>query len=167
MISFKFTPRRDERCEVWFQRFDDQLEEANRVAGLGLNITFQSWMLLPLLGLSPKKWFDFLKDFNHRLLNNRAEYQAMHGAIFRENILEDSVFSLRGQARLPSESGGRHSYMVEDDCEPRPLYMCLGDPGGTAIQRDGAAGTQTEVPSHVDVYDGHFLLDDGDSASDC
>ena len=27
---FKFTPRRDERCEVWFQRFDDQLEEANR-----------------------------------------------------------------------------------------------------------------------------------------
>ena len=56
--------------------------------------------------------------------------------------------------------------MVEEDCEPRLLYMCLGDPGGTAVQSDGAAGIQTEVPSRVDVYDSHFLFDDGDAAFD-
>lgn len=52
---FKFTPRPGERPEVWFQRFDSMLEDANMVAGLGLNVTFQSWMLFSLLQLTPTK----------------------------------------------------------------------------------------------------------------
>ena len=93
-------------------------------------------MLLSLLGLSPKKWSDLLKEFDHRFPNDLAEYRAMQGTILREKILEGSVFSLRGQARLPI--GGRNAYMVEEEAEPRPLFMCFGGPGGTAIQGDGA-----------------------------
>lgn len=138
---FHVTPRKDERCEVWFQRFDDQFEVANRVVGLGLNVTFQSWMVVSLLGLSLRKWSDLLKDLGHRLPANRAEDRSMQGAILRECILEDSVFNLRGQARLPN--GGRASFLVEED-DPRPLYMCLGDLGGTAVQSDCAARIDTE-----------------------
>ena len=39
---FKFTPGREERPEVWLQRFDSMLELANHVAGLALNVAFQS-----------------------------------------------------------------------------------------------------------------------------
>ena len=121
-------------------------------------------MLLFSLGLSPNKWSVLLKGFEHRLPNNLVEYRTMQGAILRERILEDSVFSLRGRSRLPT--GGRGSYMVEQEVEPRFLYMCLGDPGGTASQSVGAAGIDTEGPSHEDVYDGHFLFE-GDDSSDC
>ena len=87
----------------------------------------------------------------------------MQGTILRERILEDSVFSLRGQARLPQ--GGRSSYLVEEDAEPRPLYMCLGNPRGTAIQSSSTTGIDRYGPELVDVYNGAFLLEVGDD--DC
>lgn len=57
---FKFVPGREERPEEWFNRFDEMLDEANRVAHLGLSIAFQSWMLLSLLQLSLKKSSELL-----------------------------------------------------------------------------------------------------------
>ena len=68
----KFTPRREERPEVWFQRFDDQLEEANRIPGFGHNITFQHWMFLSLLGLGPPKWFELLWELSDHILPSSA-----------------------------------------------------------------------------------------------
>ena len=127
---FKFTPRRDERPEVWFQRFDSMLEEANQTAGLGLNITFQSWMLLSLLQLTPRKWSDLLKELGHRLPNSREEYVRLQEDILREKVLENSVFNLRGGGGPRDSPGARH-YLVDDaEVGPRSLYMCLGDPGG-------------------------------------
>ena len=96
---FKFQPRRCEHPEVWFQRFDNMLEEANQVAGLGLNQIFQSWMLLSLLQLPPCHWTDLLKDLGHRLPNIRQEYLTLQRTIFKERILEGSVFDLRDGAR--------------------------------------------------------------------
>ena len=93
---FKFTPRHDERPEVWFQRFGSMLEEANAVAGLGLNVTFQSWMLLSLFQLAPRKWADVLKDLCHRLPHDRGEQLTLQRATLRERMLEGSVFDLRG-----------------------------------------------------------------------
>ena len=51
---FKFVPRRSERPEEWFMRFDTMFEEAHRVAELELSITFQSWMLLSLHSCRPR-----------------------------------------------------------------------------------------------------------------
>ena len=101
--------------------FDGQFEEATRIADLGLNVTFRSWMLLSLLGFSPRKWSGLLKTIGRRLSIILAEYREMQGIILRERVLENSVFDFRGTARL--RSGGRGSYMVEEDVDPR-LFSC-------------------------------------------
>ena len=104
------------------------LEEANVVLGLGLDQTFQSWMLLSLLQFLSRKWADVFKDVDHRLLNLRKEHVTLQRAMFRERIREGSVFELRCVARSIF-GGGRGHYLVEDEVEPRPLFVCLGDPG--------------------------------------
>ena len=80
-------------------RFDNMLEEANRVAELELSITFQAWMLLSLLQLPAKKWSELLKDVQHRLPRTRQEYIALQQSILREKVLENSIFDLRSHAR--------------------------------------------------------------------
>lgn len=79
---FKFVPLRDERPQVWFQRFDTMLEQANRVFDLGLSITFPSWMLLSLLLLPPEKWAQLLKDMGHRFPRNRLLYVELQQTFF-------------------------------------------------------------------------------------
>ena len=105
---FKFTPRRDERPEVWFQRFASMLEDANRVANLGLNATFQSWMMLSLLQLTPGKWSDLLKGFGHKLPRERHEYETLEQNILRERIFENNVFDLRGGGGPRIAPSSRH-----------------------------------------------------------
>ena len=108
---FKFVPKRSERPEEWFLRFDDMLAEANRVANLELSITFQSCILLSLLQLPAKKWSELLKDMHHRLPRIRAEYVELQQTILRETVLANSIFDLRSHARnVVGASGGRGSY---------------------------------------------------------
>ena len=142
-------PRRDERPEEWLGRLDEMLGEANGVARLGLSITFQSWMLLSLLQLIPKKWAELLKGLHHRLPANRVEHLDLQQAILREKVLENSIFDFSSHARnVAGASGSRGgSYFSSDDlAEPRPLHMCLGDPGG-----HGSVATDTQTHRHTDT----------------
>lgn len=160
---FKFAPRRNERPEEWFTRFDNMFEDANRLAHLGLSITFQSWMLFSLLQLPAKKWSELLKGIHHGLPQTRAEYVDLQQAILREKMLEDSIFDLRGLARNVVGAGGQRSYFSHDDAaEHRPLYLCLCDPDGTGLLDTGsaAAGSGGDV---LEILDGHYLVDDSDS----
>ena len=173
---FKFAPRREERPEEWFQRFDTMLDEANRISNLGLSVTFQSWMLLSLLQLPPRKWSDLLQDLGHTLPVDRDEYIALQAAILRERTFESSAVEIRGQARnIP---GGSGRCFTAEEAEPRPAFLCLGDPGdelgvvvgkGVNSDVDVVSGLSTCAASDlgtVDVYDGHYLVDGEDSDSD-
>ena len=164
---FNFTLRRDERPEVWFQRFDSMLEDANRMAGLGLNVTFPSWTLLSLLQLTPRKWSDLLKELGHRLPREQHEYVQLQRDILRERILENSVFEFRGGGGRRNAPGSRH-YFIDAEVAPRPLYMCLGDPRGSehpsGVGPASSTGIGSPLADQVDVYDGQWLLDDGGDA---
>ena len=92
---FKFTPRRGERPEVWFQRFDPMLEEADHVVVFGLGVTFQFLMVLSFLQFSPRKWACLLTDLGHRLPRDRQEHVTLQRAILRERILEGSACDVR------------------------------------------------------------------------
>ena len=113
------------------------LEQANRVSELGLSVTFQSWMLLSLLQFPPppNKWAELLKDLGHRLPRIRVEHVNLQRAILRERALEGSALDLRQGAR--NIFGSWSYFSVDDASEPRPLYLCLGDPGST----DDASGS--------------------------
>lgn len=156
----KFIPRRGERPEVWFQRFDITLETANRVFGLEFSITFPSWMLFSLFQLSFERWAGLLKDMGHALPNTREQYVGLRRAMFRDRALEGSSFDFRQGARGVFGSASRSYFTVGDACECRFLYLCFGDPGGNDIVEafvrfaieDGDGG-------RVDVYDGHFSVE--------
>ena len=170
---FKFTPRRDERPDVWFQRFDSMLEVANRVVGLGLNVTLQSWMLLGLLQLTPRKWSDLLKELGHRLPREHHEHVRLQQGILRERVLENSVFDPRGGGGPRTSPGVRH-YLIDEELGPRPMYMCLGDLGGSRhpVGTGPAISSGIDTPGAdddtVDVYDGQWLPDGvSDADSDC
>lgn len=167
--SFKSTPRRDERPEVWFQRFDSMLDDANQTAGLSLNITFQSWMLLFLLQLTPRKWSDLLKVIGHRLPNSMAEYVKLQQDMLREKVLENSVFNLRGGGGQRDNPGARRYLVDSEEVGLRPLYVCLGDPGGCEQAVQALAPSTGIGMDLVDVYDGQLLFDEdcvSDSDSD-
>ena len=87
-------------------------------------------MLLSLLQLTPRKWSDLLKELGHRLLREHHEYVQLQQDILRERILENSVFDLRGGGG-PRNQPGVRNYFIDEETGPRPLYMCLGDPGGS------------------------------------
>lgn len=127
---FKFMFRRGERPEYWPNRFDNALDEANRVAEVAFSVTFQSWMLLCLLQFTPKCWFKLLKDLKHRLPNTMAERAHLQQAIVLEKGLEGSTFHLRQGVRNILGASGGHMYFPDEGAEPRPLFMCLGDLGG-------------------------------------
>lgn len=133
---FKFMSRRDGCPEEWFQRFDAMLADANRVGHFGLSITFQFWMLLFLLQLFPKPWSDMLKDLNYRLFVHRREHVQLQQAIFREKTIKRSILDLRrGVRNVPGGGFGcvRIHFAIEGGAGPRPLFMCLGDPGGNGF----------------------------------
>lgn len=122
---FKFMPRRGERPEEWFIRFDDMLEEANRVARLELSVMFQSWVLTSLLQLLAKKLSELQKDMHHRLPRDRREYVELQQAMLREKVLENNTLDLRTHARNVVGASGQCSYFTHDDvAEPRFLYSC-------------------------------------------
>ena len=158
LAFFKFMLRRDERPEIWFQRFDIMLIEVNCVSGLDLSVAFQSGMLLPLLQLPPEQWFSLLNGLNHKLPSRRAEYVRLHKATLRQKILEGSALHLRqGSRNVP---GSRAYFTAGGTTEPRPLYQCLGDPAGT----EDASGSLAALlvsgggVSVVDALDGHWPL---------
>ena len=157
---FKFMQRRGERLEEWFKRVDEMLGEANRVAHLGLSVTFPSWMLLSLLQLSPKKCSELFEDLQRRLLRDRAEHIGLQQAILREKVLENSIFDIRSHARNVAGAGGSRGggscCSNGGAAEPRPLYMCPGDPGGHEPRADPGTGAAGKVP--VEVHDGHYLI---------
>ena len=123
-------PRREERPEEWFNRFDEMFDGANRVAQLGLGVIFQAWMLFSLLQLSLKQWCKMLKDLQHRLPRDRAEHVELQQITLREETLEGSISDLRSNARnvLGSDGGrGDGSYLSSDGCaEPRPFQRSEG-----------------------------------------
>ena len=80
---FKFMPGLSGRPEEWFTRFNDMLDEANRVARFDFSVTFQRWMLLSLLQLPAKKWSELPKKLQHRFLRDRAEHVELQQAILR------------------------------------------------------------------------------------
>ena len=158
---FNFVPRRSERPGEWFLRFDNMLGEANRVAELELSITFRSWMLPSLLPLPTKKWSELLKDMQHGLLRTRREYIDLQPNIIREKVLENSIFDLRGHARnVVGADRGRGAYFSEtESVEPRPLFLCLGDPGGSLLVGGPDGVSEAGSSGGVDLpIDGHYLL---------
>ena len=123
-------------------------------------------MLFSLLQMSPRKWSDVLKDPGHRLFADREEQLTLQRTILRERIFE-SVFDFRGGRVQARGSGIRSHHLVEEEAEHRPLFVCLGDPGG--IVTEAVAGNTVErdgSPEAVDVYDGIWLADLGDSDSE-
>lgn len=146
------------------------LEGANRVAELELSITFQSWMLLSLLQLPAKKWSELLKDLHHRLPRTRVEYVDLQQSILREKVLENSAFDQRGHARnvVGADRGRGACVSGIEGVEPRPLFFCLGDHGGSLLLGgpDGETGCGSGGRGGEDLLlDGHHLLD-SDSDSD-
>ena len=121
-------------------------------------------MLLSSLQLAPRKWSELLKDIGHRLPQTRDEYIELQAAILRERTLEGSVFSVGRQAR--NVPGSHGPYMVEE-VEPRPLFLCLGDPGYTLDISSG--DSRRPEPMHqddvsivadsVDICDGTYLAE--------
>lgn len=159
---FKFVPRRDERPEVWFQRFDMLLEQASQASDLGLPVTFQSWMLLSLPHLPSKKWFELLNVLHYGLPRERHEYIELQQTILRECVLEGSVLDLRQGAR--NVLGRRSCFTIDEGSELRPLYLCLGDPGGIGIVEPRAPEAELDGgDDSVDVRDGHGFVEDLDS----
>lgn len=168
LVFFKFMPRQDERPEEWLNRFDELFNGANRVGHLGLSVTFQSWMLFRFFQLFPKKWFELFKGLQHRSPQNRAEHSELQQAIIREKMFEGSIFDLRSiHARNVIGSYGGSYFISGEGVEPRPLYMCLGDPGGTGT-RDVEASVDSGSVVHdgfVGIYDGYYVCE-GDPESD-
>lgn len=67
------------------------------------------------------------------------EHTALQQTSLREKTLEGSIFDLRQFAHnVPGSrsGGGGGRYFIEECAEPRPLFMCPGDPGGS---NDGGA----------------------------
>ena len=80
------------------------------------------------------------------------------------------MFDLRvGSRNVPGAPRGSN-YFSDEDIEPRPLYMCLGDLGGTEVVGASAAGEAGSpvADGFVDVYDRCNFVDDsgGDVRSD-
>ena len=76
------------------------------------------------------------------------------------------MFDLRTHAKGTPGSGHRSAFTIDDTQEPRPLYLCLGDPSGEACP--------TKLETHLadgggesqGLVDGMYLVD-SDSDSDC
>ena len=116
-------------------------------------------MLLGLLQLPAKKWSELFKDLNHRLPRNRGEYVGLQEAILREKVSENSIFDLRSHARNVVGAGGARGshFSGEEGVEPRPLFLCLGDLGGSLLLGGPGEGTRCDSGSggDLDIPDGH------------
>ena len=140
-------------------------DETNRVSNLSLNFTFRSWMLLSLLQLSPKRWSELRKDTQRRLPHNQAEYVQLQQTILREKPWRAAFGTRQGARNAPGSGSSSRHFAIEH--ELRPLFMCLGDPGGCGVGSNGlgAGSLDREVDHQVDVHDEHYLCD-SDGGSD-
>ena len=143
---FQFAPKPGEKLDQVFRRFDHQLAIANKMAKMDFSIEFQSWMLLSVLRLTPKRWSDILKENGHKMPSTKDELDKVKQALVREKTLESQVFELGRQT-----GGKQHSSeaFVTGQAEPLPLYMCLGKPTadastGTYIGEDDPACSRPE-----------------------
>ena len=67
-------------------------------------------MLLSVLRLTPKKWADLLKDNDHKMPTDAAEFTKVKKALARERIFEEQVFDLtRASSGGKAGSGGKNN----------------------------------------------------------
>ena len=61
-------------------------------------------MLLRVLRLTPKKWFEILNDNNHKTPDTPDQFEAIKRAIFRERVFEQQVANLQQHGRRCTEA---------------------------------------------------------------
>ena len=119
---FPFAPRPSQTIWEVFARFDRQVAAADKYIGTQFTYKFNAWMLMSVFRLPAKKWSEFLKDNNRKMPSDLSSYQKLRDNLHREKLLEETLFQA-------SHGGNRGQYAVlQDDYEPTPLFMCLGNP---------------------------------------
>ena len=134
---FSFTPKHGESTLKIFNRFDRQLSTADKYIGMKFSCQFKSWMRMPGLRQSSKKWSELLKDNGREMPSNREEYLKLRDDLHRERILEDTL----PQSHAKSSSGG--NYLAEEIANPGGAGK-VATPGQRAVARAIRDVTGTE-----------------------